>query len=169
MAGVAGFYRGVRRSLAAAALLLALDVGYFGSFLLATIFCPTWILVSALKNAIQRPGWGIALVRIGIPALTFWLVRLNNDFQLSIARENAERVVAATEQYRAAHGKFPQKLDQLVPRFLPSVPVAKYCLGPGGRFYYYENSQTPMLVWQVVTPYFRRIYNFETRTWSELE
>lgn len=169
MTGVKRFYRDVRGSLNAAAVLLALDVAYFGSTFLSSVFCPIWILVSLLKNAIQRPGWGLALVRIGIPALTFWLVRVNNDFQLAVAKENAQRVVAACEKYHAANGRFPKDLDELVPQYIHSVPFAKYCLGPGSRFYYYYHSEKPLLVWQVVTPYFRRIYHFDTRSWSYLD
>ena len=169
MAGVEGFYCGVRRSLGAAAGLLVFDIAFSGSILLSMVCCPIWILVSLLKNAIQRPGWGLALVRIGIPALTICLVGVNSVFQLAVAKENAQRVVAACEKYHAANGKFPIKLDELVPQYMHSIPWAKYCLGPGGRFYYYYNFGKPMLVWQVVTPHFRRIYNFDTRSWSYLD
>jgi hypothetical protein len=66
--GVRGFFRGIKRSVVAAAVLLAFDVAFSGSILLSTVFCPIWILVSLLKNAMQCPGWGLALVRVGIPA-----------------------------------------------------------------------------------------------------
>ncbi|MBV6394300.1 MAG: hypothetical protein KPEEDBHJ_03554 [Anaerolineales bacterium] len=32
-------------------------------------------------------------------------------------------VIAALEAYKADHGSYPEKLDQLVPDYLPSVPV----------------------------------------------
>lgn len=168
MHGVSGFYRSVRGSLGAAAALLALDVAFYASILLTTVFCPIWILVSLLKNAIQRPGWWLALARIGIPALTFWLARVNNNFQLDVAKEHAQRVVAACEEYHADNGRFPRNLDELVPKYMSSVPFAKYCLGSDSRFYYY-NVGKPMLVWHVVPPYLRRIYDFDTRRWSYLD
>ena len=169
MTGVKGFYRCVKKSLGAAAGLLVIDAAYFGSIMFSSVVCPIWTLVSLLKNAIERPGWGLALVRIGIPALTFWLVKVNNDFQLAVAKENARRVVSACEKYHAANGRFPGSLDELVPEYMHSVPWAKYCLGPGGNFYYYYHFGKPMLVWQVLTPYSRRIYNFDTRSWSYLD
>ena len=168
VAGVRGFFRGIRRSVVAAAVLLAWDGALYGSFLMSMIFCPIWFLVSLLKNAIERPGWGLALVRIGIPALTLGLVWANNAVQLGVAEANAQRVVAACEAYHAANGRFPKSLEELVPQYMNSVPVARYCLLQPGRFDYY-NSGTPMLVWQVVPPYYRKIYDFHTRSWSYLD
>ena len=168
LAGERGAFRAIRRSVVAAAVLLAWDGALYGSFVMSMIFCPIWFLVSLLKNAIERPGWGLALVRIGIPALTLGLVRANNVVQLGVADANARRVVAACEEYYAANGRFPKDLDELVPQYLNAVPFAKYCLGPPGRFAYY-NVGTPMLVWQVVPPYYRRIYDSHTRSWSYLD
>jgi hypothetical protein len=167
VAGVRGFFRGIKRSVVAAAVLLAWDGALTGSYLMSSLVCPIWFLVSLLKNAIERPGWGLALVRIGIPALTLGLVRANSDVQLGVAEANAQRVVAACEQYNAANGRFPKNLDELVPQYMNSVPFAKYCL-LSGRFAYYDLG-TPKLYWQVVPPYLRKIYDFHTRSWSYLD
>ena len=169
-AGVKEFFRGTKRSIIGSLALLAFDAGFCGSLLMSWIFCPIWFLVSLLKNAIQRPGWGLALVRIAIPVLTLGIVKANSDFQLTVAETNAQRVVAACETYRAANGEFPKELEELVPQYLNSVPVAKYCLGPWGHFYYYNyDGGKPMLFWYVVPPYLRKIYDFETRSWSYLD
>jgi hypothetical protein len=167
VAGVRGFFRGIKRSVIGAVLLLVWDGALNGTFVWSWIFCPIWFLVSLLKNAIERPGWGLALVRIGIPALTLGLVRANSDVQLGVAEANAQRVVAACEQYNAANGRFPKNLDELVPQYMNSVPFAKYCL-LSGRFAYYDLG-TPKLYWQVVPPYLRKIYDFHTRSWSYLD
>lgn len=170
VADVKRLYLSVRGSLGAAAVLLAFDAVHGGTFLMSIIFCPLWILVSLLKSAIHRPGWGLALVRIGIPALTLGLVMANNAVQLRIAEGNAQRVVAACEAYHAASGRFPKKLDELVPQYMSSVPVAKYTMGPWGRFVYSNGgSGKPMLFWYVVPPYYRRSYDFETRRWRYFE
>jgi hypothetical protein len=166
--GVKGSFPGIKRSVVAAAVLLAWDGALTGSCLLSSLVCPIWFLVSLLKNAIERPGWRPALVRIGIPALTLGLVIANNAVQLGIAEANAQRVVAACEQYHAANGTFPKKLDELVPQYLNSVPVARYCLSPSCCFYY-SSFGTPKLYWQVLPPHLRKISNFETRSWSYLD
>jgi hypothetical protein len=167
-AGVRGFFGGIKRSVVAAAVLLAFDVAFSGSLLMSSIVCPIWFLVSLLKNAIERPGWSLTLLRIGIPVLTLALVRANNAVQLGVAEANAQRVVAACEAYHAANGRFPEKLDELVPQYINSVPVARYCLGPS-CFFYYSSFGTPKLWWQVVPPHFRKIYNFDSRSWSYLD
>lgn len=163
-----GSSREIRPSVAFAAVLLALDVAFSGSMLFSTLFCPIWFLVSLLKNAIQRPGWGLALARIGIPALTLAIVRVNDAVQREVAEVNARRIVAACERYAAENGELPRRLEELVPRYMDSIPVAKYCLSPMGRFQYF-NSGSPMLVWPIVPPYYRKIYNFDSRTWSYLD
>ncbi|WP_068420408.1 hypothetical protein [Planctomyces sp. SH-PL62] len=168
VAGVRGFFRGIRGSVVAAGVLLVWDGAFFGTFLFSMLICPIWFLVSLVKNAIQRPGWGLALVRIGIPALTLGLLKANDAVQLRVAEVNAQRIVAACEEYHDDNGRFPKNLDELVPQYLNSVPAAKYCMGPPGSFAYY-NSGTPLLVWQVVPPYYRKIYNFDRRSWSYLD
>jgi hypothetical protein len=91
-------------------------------------------------------------------------------FQLGVAETNGQRIVAACEEYHAANGRFPENLDELVPKYMNSVPVAKYCLGPWSKFIYV--SRTPgdaMLFWHIVPPHYRKIYRFETRSWSYLD
>jgi hypothetical protein len=167
-AGVRGSSRGIKRSVVTAALLLAWDVALTGSYLLSSLVCPIWFLLSLQKNAIERLGWGLALVRIGILALTVGLVWANNAVQLGVAEANARRVIVAFEEYHAANGRFPEKLDELVPQYLNPVPLAKYCLGPSSCFSYH-NFGEPKLYWQVVPPYLRKIYNFDSRSWSYLD
>lgn len=164
-AGVRGFFRGIRRSVVGAAVLLAFDGAMGGTCLVAWVVCPVWFLVSLVKNAIERPGWALALTRIEIPLMTLGLLWANNAVQLGVAEANAQRIVAACEEYHAANGRLPESLDELVPQYMKSVPPAKYCLQ--GQFHYYPG--TPMLYWVVVPPHLRKIYNFNTRRWSYLD
>lgn len=166
--GAEGFYSEIKASIAAAAVLFTCDGAFSASYLMSLLFCPIWFLLGLLMSAIERPGWGLALIRIAIPALTLGLLYVNNAVQLGVTESNARRVVAACTAYKAANGNFPKVLDELVPQYLISVPRAKYCLGPSGRFYYH-NFGSPKLYWQVVPPYGRKIYNFDTRSWSYLD
>lgn len=167
-AGGRGLFRNVKRSVIGAAVLLFFDGAFTASFLMSILFCPIWFLVSLLKNAIARPGWGLALLRLGIPALTLAVVLANSAVQNKIAEANARRVIAACEAYHAANGAFPKDLRELAPLHLASVPVAKYCLGPPSRFYYFS-SGSPTLFWQVIPPHYRKFYNFKDRRWSYLD
>lgn len=164
VAGAREINRSIRGSLGAAAVILAMDVGLLGSILYSPILCPIWIFVSLLKSAIHRPGWNLTLVRLLIPALTLGVAWANDAFQRGMAETNAQRLIAACEKYHTAHGSYPEKLDELVPQYMSSVPVAKYCMG-WNRFLYHR----PLLWWHVVPPYFRKTYNCETRRWSYLD
>ena len=156
----------MRGSLGLATVVLICDGAVNGSLLMSSLFCPIWFLVSFLKNAIERPSWGLTMVRIGIPALTLGLVRANNDFQLGVAEANARRVIVACEEYQAAHGSLPENLEDLVPRYMNAVPVAKHCL-MWNKFVYSPRSS--LLFWHIVPPFYRKIYNFDSRTWSYLD
>ena len=160
--------RGVGKSIVGAFFLLFWDVAWGGTFIFSIQVCPVWFLVSILKNAIQRPGWKIALFRIAIPVATLGLVLANNAFQYRMAESNAARVVTACEEFHAANGKFPQTLDDLVPQYMQSMPRAKYCLGYG-EFLYWNMEERPMLMWYAVPPFSRKIYNFEDRQWDCLD
>jgi hypothetical protein len=166
--GGAATRRRVRGSVIGALLLLAWDAGMNGTFLMSMIACPIWFFVSILKNAIQRPGWRPALIRIAIPAVTLTLVLANDAVQYRIGKANASRIVEACEQFRAVDGRFPETLDELVPRYLPSIPRAKYCLTLG-EFVYWNFNGKPMLMWYVVPPFGRRCYDFDTRQWHYID
>jgi len=158
---------GIRASVGISLALLAWDVAISGSILVSWICCPIWMLGSIVKNTIQRPGWRFALFRIAFPALTLGLVLGNNVVQHGIAQTNAARIIAATEEFHAANDRYPCALDELVPQYMASVPRAKYCLVWGDFLHF--NLGKPMLVWYVVPPYGRKIYDFEGRRWSYLD
>lgn len=148
-------------------LLLAWDVGWTGSYLLSLISCPIWFVGSVLKSAMERPGWWRTLCEVAIPALTLGMVLANSAVQIKIAEANAPRIIAACEGFQAANGRFPKSLDELVPQYLPSVPRAKYCWAYGE--FDYSNYEQPILVWYIVPPYARRIYDFEAPEWRFIE
>ena len=75
-----------------------------------------------------------------MPALTLALVLTNNAVQSRIAEANAAKIVKACEEFHAANGKYPKTLGELVPKYLSSVPHAKYCL-VFGEFLYSDKSQ----------------------------
>ncbi len=161
------FQRDLRLSIAAASLLLALDVACSGSFLLSLFGCPIWFLGCLLKGMEDRVGWRRISLRMAIPAVTLGLAWAGNAVQIKIAEANSRRIIAACERFQAANGAFPRTLDEVVPDQLPSVPRAKYCLAYGEFLYF--NYGSPMLGWYVVPPFGRRTYDFETRRWSYVD
>ena len=160
---------GIRGSIAGACVLLFLDAVLTGSFVMSYLACPIWFLVSVVKNAIQRPGWRVALLRIAAPAMTLAIVLGNNALQSKIAEANADRIIKACEEFRTANGKHPSKLEELVPEYLKSVPRAKYCLWFGDFSYWNTEGTHAMLMWCEIPPFGRNVYNFQKRRWGYLD
>jgi hypothetical protein len=159
----------IRRSVCIAFALLAWDAVFDGSYLMSLCICPIWLLFSLLINAIRRPGWRIALLRIAIPPLTLGLVMANNAVQLKIARVNASQIIVACEAFHNDNNRFPKTLDELVPRYIPAIPRAKYCLAFGEFRYWGSEDDHPILVWYVVPPYGRKIYDFDDKRWNYID
>ncbi|MDD5285972.1 MAG: hypothetical protein PHD54_08940 [Desulfuromonadaceae bacterium] len=158
----ASYLRLIRGSLICASVLLLFDA-VNGTFISAGV-CPIWFLVSLVKAIKKRPGWGIGVSRIIIPILTLAIVAGNAAMQSKIANANAERIIVACEQFRSATGKYPDRLDELVPKYLTSIPQARYAL-MFSDFRYRNPDGNHQLMWDERPPFGRRIYDFEQRKW----
>jgi len=119
-----GFLKHIRGPLIGAAVLLAVDIGVYGSFLFSAVVAPIWFVVAATQANIRRGEWRLSVVRAAIPAVTLALVLGNASFQSHIVQTNAERIIDAAEHYKAANGAYPSTLNALVPQFLDAVPPA---------------------------------------------
>lgn len=83
-----------------------------------------------------------------------------------IARHRAERVIAACRQYETKYHRLPDRLQELVPEFLPSVPRAKYTLLFGDFTYFVSYEKTHRFYYVAFPPFARVIYSFESGRWS---
>lgn len=73
----------------------------------------------------------------------------------------------------AAHEppKLPEgwdRLEDLVPEFLPKVPLAKYTVSQN-EFQYFSSEGSHHLSYMAIPPFGRRIYEFETGKWRFLD
>lgn len=158
----ASYLRVIRGSLIGAFVLVVFDA-VNGTFVTAGV-CPIWFFVSLVKAIKRRPGWAIGLSRIVIPVLTLAIIVGNAAIQSKIANANAERIIVACEQFLAATGEYPDQLDELVPKYLSSIPRAKYAL-MFSDFRYRNLDGKHQLMWDEKPPFGRRIYDFEHREW----
>jgi hypothetical protein len=158
----------IKGSLWLAAAVLFWDVACEGCYIFSLGVCPLWLLISLVTNAFRRPGWRIGVVRILMPLMTFGIAFVNGNLQWMLADVSAERVVKACDEFHIANGRYPKTLDELVPSYLSSVPRAKYCFG--GRFWYfnYQPDGPCMLTWTRYG-FYRRLYNFHTKRWGNLD
>ncbi len=159
-----------RTSLRCAAALICFDVVLDGSYLWSILVCPIWFLVSVVKSLIERPKWAVGLFRVAIPAMTLGIVLASTAIQWTIAEGKAVQIINACEDFHAANGRYPKTLNELVPRYLKSVPRAKYCL-ISGEFVYSSNEESGrcILWWCKILPFGTEVYSFEDKRWRFID
>jgi hypothetical protein len=154
-------------------LLFLFDLGFSGqgffSLMVAVIglailmLGSVWSLIRGQRPlARSRAARGALYLFLG--AATFGTLR----FHAYTARVNADRVIQACRSYERANGKLPERLENLVPAFLPAVPRAKYVYSYG-EFTYLSSAEGHTLLYVAVPPFGRRLYHFEKDAWSQLD
>ena len=162
------FLRKVRGSLIGAGVLLGVDIVVSGSFLFSVLLGPIWLLVAILKAIIRRRDWPVSVTRVVIPLVTLVLVFGNASLQSRMAQANAKRIINACTRYQATHGVYPKTLEILIPKYLDSVPRARYAV-MFGEFRYWELNGQHTLMWVSVPPFTRPYYKFEEARWGYLD
>ena len=162
-----------RRTALVLGALFLVDLGFMGqgifSLLVAVAgvivlaLAATWSLVRGQRRlAANRAGRAALYVLLGVA--TMGALR----FHASMARTNAARVIEACRSYQARRGSYPERLEALVPEFLPAVPRAKYTLA-FGEFTYWSNPTAHTLIYVALPPFGRRLYHFEEDRWGQLD
>ena len=85
-----------------------------------------------------------------------------------VARERAETLIVAIEQFYARHGRYPESLEEVVPVFIAEIPKAKYVL-TAETFRYSSRDSSHWLMYVEVPPFGRKIYTFEDHKWTYLD
>jgi len=147
-----------------AAIVYVVDALIFGEYVIAGLVALV-TLVPAVSGVVRGQGLAIAkaLVGVGMAACVWGTVRANN----TLARHRAHQIVAACDAFSRDQGRLPDSLAQLVPRYLPSVPLAKYTL-LSNRFFYFAGERHS-LMWVETPPFGRPTYSFEERRWGYLD
>ena len=157
----------LRGGLLLALILLFVDGVLDGSYILSLAVCPIWLVVAFIRASIGSSDNAVRAARVLLPQVTLLLVFTNYNLQAKMAMGNATRIIQACERYREANGSYPDRLVDLVPRFLGSVPNAKYCLGDAS--YRYRGPPVNTLAWTQVPPFGRRVYLFSEREWRYVD
>ena len=128
-------------------------------------FIPKALFSLLIKNKEKAKKYALrsAVYFLTVAAMIFGLY-LNNQ----LAEQRSKIVIAALDNYKAQNGRFPDKLEELVPKFLPKIPLAKINVYGSFRYYVFaEDRHTLMYV--VVPPFGRKLYNLEKKSWSQLD
>lgn len=163
-----------RRTATALALLFLVDLGFAGQglFSLLIAFVGVTLLALGAAWALARGNREVAASRATRAALYLLLGAATIGalrFHSFTARTNAARVIEACRSYEARHGAYPERLPDLVPEFLPSVPRAKYVLLWGDFTYWSSPGPSHTLMYVAVPPFGRRLYHFEANRWGQLD
>ena len=165
---------GVRRTAVVLGVLFLLDLGYSGQGLLSLLVAVSGLVLltaGAVWSSVRRAS-SLARSRVLRAALylvlgaaTLATTRLN----AAIAETRAARVIAACRVFELRHGALPNRLEDLVPEFLPAVPRAKYTLAWGDFTYASSRTTGHTLMYVALPPFGRRIYSFEDGRWRQLD
>lgn len=154
-----------------AAALAMCDAFFFSQGVFALVLCLAGLLYYVPRAIGARPDPALFRLRLtkavvvtscGAAAIAV-IVTFNN-----IAENRAREVIAAAESFKLRFGRYPEQLDELVPLFMPEVPMAK----PAGMlrtFNYYHANGEHVLSYTVVPPFGRKLYTFERQRWSALD
>lgn len=97
-------------------------------------------------------------------ALVFTLNTLNNK----IARNRAEVLVSAVKSFHTENQRYPKSLEELMPKYVEQIPLAKYTL-MFNKFGYKTSENDTYLMYTDMPPFGRPIYSFPRGTWDYLD
>ena len=151
-----------------ASVLFVMDA-LVGNVVFLSLFVAVFQVVVGIPLLFFKRDWRRQRLRnigifLGVLVMVVVMVKVN----AYIAPLHAERLIKAIESYRAASGVYPQKLDDLVPKYIDHVPYAQYT--SLGVFWYARGGtkESPML-WYNPHGMDHRTYYFETKDWHYLD
>lgn len=153
---------GLIKAAVIAAALLFLCAFFFESALTAFVVFVILAVISLLQKKAERSlRMKKAAVYFVMFLLTMVITMANDHF----ARKNAGRIIAAAENYAQRTGAYPGQLADLVPEFLPVLPIAKYTLNDND-FKYIARGKQHILTYVKKPPYGKVYYVFEEKRWG---
>ncbi len=158
----------LRKTIITAFLLFIADAFILHQFTIAVftiILGVPALLVKLFKAGKDRERLKLLVSKAGIYAIMIILIIGANALNNTIAESRAKDIIAACEQFKAKRGRYPEKLTELVPDYLPAVPSAKYSL-MGSSFRYFGRQDSRALMYEAVPPYGRKYYVFERKAWE---
>jgi hypothetical protein len=91
-----------------------------------------------------------------------------NIINNKIAKYRSRQLIKAVEQYHQDNSYYPEKLSDLVPAYIPKVPIAKYSL-VFNEFWYYSSDCEAFLNYVVVPLNSMQTYGFNSKKWRRMD
>lgn len=118
----------------------------------------------ALRPA-SRPGLGPCVRRLSVYGAVFALSSGIYSANAGMVQDAADGIVAALHRHHAAHGRYPERLSDLVPGELPGIPSAAPLLIVD-RWFRYRRSAQGFELSYVSGFLVERVHDSRTGTWS---
>jgi len=135
---------------------------------IALLFVLFWFLPKALSLYFKKASPGYYLKTSLIYTIMALSVLGSNYLNNDIAMQRAESLVTKIEEYKGDNGNYPLQLKELIPKYIDSVPIAKYALG-FNRFYYINGKNDVLLLYVHFPPYGRQMYSFVRKEWTTID
>jgi hypothetical protein len=163
--------RRLRNVVIIAVVCVLLDLFLVGPLIsvLLVLFALAYYLPRTLVAWRDRPAMRLRFLKFvavfGMGVATFWL--LSADARQG--HERAQPVIAALDRFKADRGAYPERLENLVPAYLPAVPKARL-MPAASRFFYMRRSDGgATLMYVMIPPFDRAVYDLEKRQWHEID
>ncbi len=165
----------LRGSIVIATILYVLDAlvlnqGFItgATALLVILFLLPKALLAAFKH--ERELVKTRALKLTIYTIMVLGVFVTNYLNDQLARHRADALISACRQYEAKYQHLPATLQQLVPEFIPTVPLAKYTLSSfSNRFRYTSCRGKHSLHYADASPFGRPTYYFEEGRWGYMD
>jgi hypothetical protein len=163
--------RALRRNIIVAACIFVFDglilgQGVIGVFVFLVAFLGGTIRILSAVRRKDRILVRFHAARTGVYFLMAVAIVATIYVNNRIARHQADRVIAACRQFETKYHRFPDRLQELVPEFLPGIPRAKYTLLYGDFSYLVSSEKEHHLYYVAFPPFARVMYAFESDRWS---
>ena len=140
-----------------------------GSIALVILFIALpFMAVRTIKRREDSVELKKRLVIMGIYATMVILVFASNHLNNVIAKNRAEVIIKACEQYKLKNGVYPPELSVLVPEFLKEIPTAKYTF-VSNQFRYIASTNHHSLMFAAIPPFGRSYYILEEKRWGSID
>jgi len=163
----------LRITLSIGGTVLAADVLFFGAPALgayAALALALWlvprILIAWRRPELRRHRARVALVMLGVILLDCGVYAV---YEI-VAQKRVTEVAEALVRYKARAGDYPERLQQLVPDYLPAVPAAKPGFVMLSSIWYHNTPSGPTaLMYVSFPPYYRKVLDLDTLQWTVLD
>jgi hypothetical protein len=168
-----GLYKmtNVMKSIVIAVSLFIVDALVLNQGIIAlVILCVAlpFMAVRTIKKREDSVALKKRLIIMGIYAIMVVLVFASNHLNNVIAKNRAEVIIKACEQYKLKNGVYPHVLSVLVPEFIQEIPTAKYTL-LSNQFRYSASANHHSLMFAAIPPFGRSYYILEEKRWGSID